>query len=204
MLGHNDLVEQGGREYVHVGEPREIGQVVLVGSEVVDGIDAAQKDSDQVAVAGVALVEVCSPSQVRWPPVPVDRPGQCVQHGDLVSQRQQPVARVRADEAGSAGDEDPHERRCTRRSPGIRASSGRQIQNTVVDIASALIATGGCMCQGMHHGLAQARQCRSSCSRLDADLGQALAAPRRSPHGNGSEPLVTGPGERADNIGRTA
>ena len=85
MLGHDDLVEQGGRDHVHVGEPREIGQVVLVGSEVVDGIHAAQKVRDQVAVTGVALVEVRSRSQVRRPPVPVHRPGQRVEHGDLMA-----------------------------------------------------------------------------------------------------------------------
>ena len=87
---------------------------------MVDGINATQKVGDQVAVAGVALVEVCPGSQVRRPPVPVDRLGQRVEHDDLVSQRQQPVARVRADEPGSAGDEDLH-------------------QNTTVEIASALI-----------------------------------------------------------------
>ena len=57
-LGDDDLVEQGRRDHVHVGESREVGQVVLVGGEVVDGVDAAQEISDEVAVAGVALVEV--------------------------------------------------------------------------------------------------------------------------------------------------
>ena len=64
-LGHDDLVEQGGRDHVHVGEPREVGQVVLVGGEVVDGVDAAQEVGEQVAVAGVALVEVDPGTQVR-------------------------------------------------------------------------------------------------------------------------------------------
>ena len=90
---------------------------------MVDGINAAQKVSDQLAVARVALVEVCPRSQVRRPPGPVDRPGQRVEHDDLVSQRQQPVARVRADEPGSASDEDLHLRRCSRRSASSRYTS---------------------------------------------------------------------------------
>ena len=102
---------------------------------MVDGINAAQKVGDQVAVAGVALVEVCPGSQVRRPPVPVDRPGQRVEHDDLVSQRQQPVARVRADEPGSAGDEDLHASVL----PAPASSYTAMIQNTTVEIASALI-----------------------------------------------------------------
>ena len=104
---------------------------------MVDGINAAQKVSDQLAVAGVALVEVCPRSQVSRPPVPVDRPDQRVEHDDLVSQRQQPVARVRADEPGSAGDEDLHLRRCSRRPASSQCAA--MIQNTTVEIASALM-----------------------------------------------------------------
>ena len=75
---------------------------------MVDGIHAAQKVGDQIAVAGVTLVEVDFGTQVRRLPVLVDRRGQRVEHDDLVSKRQQPVARVRTDEPGSAGDEDLH------------------------------------------------------------------------------------------------
>ena len=119
-LGHDDLVEQGGRDHVHVGEPREVGQVVLVGGEVVDGVDPAQQVGEQVAVADVALVEVGPGAQVRGLSVPVYRRGQRVEHDDVVPEREQPVAGVRADEPGAPGDEDPHFRRCLRRSAASR------------------------------------------------------------------------------------
>ena len=112
MLGDDDLVEQGRRDHVHVGESREVGQVVLVGGEVVDGVDPTQQVRDQIAVADVALVEVDLGTQVRGPPVPVYRRGQRVEHDDVVSERQEPVAGVRSDESGASGDEDLHFCRC--------------------------------------------------------------------------------------------
>ena len=122
-LGHDDLVEQRGRDHVHVGEPREVGQVVLVGGEVVDGVHPAQEVREQVAVADVALVEVDLRAQVRGPPVPVHRRGQRVEHDDVMPERQEPVAGVRADEPGAAGDKDLHFRRFRRRSATSRYTS---------------------------------------------------------------------------------
>ena len=77
---------------------------------MVNRIDATQEVGDQLPVADVTVVEVDFSTQVLRLPVPVDRRGQCVEHHDLVSQRQQPVTRVRADEPGAAGDEDLHVR----------------------------------------------------------------------------------------------
>ena len=151
-LGHDDLVEQGGRDDVHIGEPREFRQVVLVSGEVVHGVDAAQEVGEQVTVTDVALVEVDLGAQVRRLPVPVYRRRQRVEHHDFVAQRQQPVAGVRADEPGAAGDEDLHFRQCSlslghlrdHPSPGLVGARGllrifAMIQNTVIEIASALI-----------------------------------------------------------------
>ena len=90
---------------------------------MVDGVYPAQEVGDQVAVAGVALVEVGSGAQVRRLPVPVDRRGQRVEHDDFVPERQQPVAGVRSDEPGAAGDEDLHFLRSRRRSAASRYTS---------------------------------------------------------------------------------
>ena len=90
-LGDDDLVEQGRRDHVHVGEPGEVGQVVLVGGEVVDGVDAAQQVGEQVAVADVALVELDLGAQVGGPA----RPG-----GPAGSARRARRRRARAPAAG--------------------------------------------------------------------------------------------------------
>ena len=60
-LGHDDLVEQGRRDHVHVGESREVGQVVLVGGEMVDGVDATQQVGDAGRGCG------CRPGRSRPP-----------------------------------------------------------------------------------------------------------------------------------------
>jgi hypothetical protein len=86
-LGNDDLVKQGRRDHVHVRESREVGEIVLVGGEVVDGVYAAQEISDEVAVAGVALVEIDPGTEVSRAPTPVYRRGQCVEHDDVVSER---------------------------------------------------------------------------------------------------------------------
>src|SRR5262249_60246462 len=105
------------------GARGEVRQVVLVGGEVVGGGNAAQEVGEQVAVAGVALIEVSLRAQVRGWSVPVYRRGQCVQDDNIVPERQEPVAGVRPDEPGAAGDEDPHDRRLRRRSAASRYTS---------------------------------------------------------------------------------
>ena len=64
-LGDDDLVEQRGGDHVDVGEPGEVGQVVLVGGEVVDRVHPAQQVGEQLAVADVALEEV-GPGDRGW------------------------------------------------------------------------------------------------------------------------------------------
>ena len=90
---------------------------------MVDGVNAAQEVRDEVAVAGVALVEVDLGTQVRGPPIPVYRRGQRVEHDDVVPEREEPVAGVRSDEPRTAGDEDLHFRRRRRRSATSRYTS---------------------------------------------------------------------------------
>jgi hypothetical protein len=77
---------------------------------VVDRVDPAQQVRHQVAVAGVALVEVGAGTEVAGPAAAVHGRGQRVEHDDVVAAREQPVAGVRADEPGAPGDEDPHVR----------------------------------------------------------------------------------------------
>ena len=84
---------------------------------MVNGVHAAQEVGEQIAVAGVTLVEVRFGTQVCRVPVPVYRRRQRIEHHDFVAQRQQPVTGMRADEPGAAGDEDLHFRQCSLRSP---------------------------------------------------------------------------------------
>ena len=93
-LGHDDLVEQGRRDHVDVREPREVGQVVLVGGEVVDRVGPPQEVGDQLAVAGVALVEVDLRAELRRLAGPVYRRGQRVEDDDVMAERDQAVTGV--------------------------------------------------------------------------------------------------------------
>ena len=86
-FGDDDLVDQGGRDHVYVAEPREVGEVVLVGGEVVNRVHPAQQVGEQVPVADVALVEVDLGTQVgRLAAVPVHWLGERVQHNDVMSE----------------------------------------------------------------------------------------------------------------------
>ena len=69
--------------------------------------------------------------------------GQRIEHRDLMPQGQEPVAGVRADEPGAAGDEDLHFRLCSLRSAASRYISRSfgvaMAQNTLAEISSGLI-----------------------------------------------------------------
>ena len=75
---------------------------------MVDGVDATEQVRDEIAVAGVAFVEVDFGRYVRGPSAPMYRPGQRVEHDDIVSEAKEPVAGVRSDEPRPPGDEDLH------------------------------------------------------------------------------------------------
>ena len=90
---------------------------------MVDRIDPAQEVGEKVAVADVALVEFHLRAEVLWPPAPVYGGGQRVQDDNLMAKRQEPVAGMRAYEAGTSGYEDLHRFRCRLRSPTSRYTS---------------------------------------------------------------------------------
>ena len=75
---------------------------------MVDGVHLTQQARDKVPVADVTVIEVDVRAEIAGPPVPVDRRRQRVEHQDPVPEREQSVARVRADEAGTAGDQYLH------------------------------------------------------------------------------------------------
>ena len=118
VLGHDDLEEQGGGDHVDVGEPREVGEVVLVGGEVVHGVDTAQEVREQIPVADVTLVELDIRAQMAsggpWWTGGVER----VEHHHLVPDGQEPLTGVGADEPRTSGDEDLHRL--------LRADGGRR------------------------------------------------------------------------------
>jgi hypothetical protein len=93
-LGDRDLVQQGGRDDVDRGEAGEVGEVVLVGREVVDGVDPTQEVGEQVAVPHVSDPQLRARGQVVGLAVAVNRGGEGVQDDDLVSELREPVAGV--------------------------------------------------------------------------------------------------------------
>ncbi len=107
-LGDDQLVEQGRGDDIDVVVLREIGQIVLIRGKVKNGIDTSEERCDEVSIAHVALVEVDLPAHVlRWTST-VNWGGERVEHNDVVPQGQQAIARVRTDEAGTSGNENPH------------------------------------------------------------------------------------------------
>ena len=86
---------------------------------MVHGVDSAQKVPQQVLVADVTLVEVDVGVQVGGRPTSVDRRRQRVEDDDLVTELEEPVGGVGADETGAAGHQDLH-RRWRRRSATSR------------------------------------------------------------------------------------
>ena len=109
-LGDGDLVDQRRRGDVDVGEPGEVGEVVLVGGEVVDRVDATHQVREELPVTDVAHMEVDARREVGRFAVAVHGRGQGVEDDDVVAELDQSVTRVGADEPRSAGDEDPHRR----------------------------------------------------------------------------------------------
>src|SRR5262245_40854647 len=100
-----------------------MGQVVLVGGEVVDGIHAIEKVRDEVAVACVALVEVDLGTHVRGPSAAMYGRGQRVKDHYVVPEREEPVACVRSDKSRAPCDEYLHFCRCRWRSATSRYTS---------------------------------------------------------------------------------
>ena len=79
------------------------------GGEVVDGVDALERAPDGLVVADVADLELDGRVEVlRSLPVRVDLRIEVVEGPNLVPLREQPVGQMRADEAGTAGDQDLH------------------------------------------------------------------------------------------------
>ena len=113
-FGHGDLEDQRRRRDVDVGEPREVGQVVLVGGEVEDRVAPAQQVGEQLPVAHVADEQVGPGREVGGPAVAVHRRRQRVEHDHVVAELDEPVAGVRADEPRSPGHQDPHARTFSR------------------------------------------------------------------------------------------
>ncbi len=76
---------------------------------MVDGVDALQRTPDGLVVADVADLELDGRVEVvRSLPVRVDLRIEVVEGPNLVPLREQPVGQMRADEAGTAGDQDLH------------------------------------------------------------------------------------------------
>ena len=75
---------------------------------MVDRVHPAQEVGEEVAVANVAFVEVCFGAQVGGLAIPVDGRREGVEDHDVVAEGQEPVARVGADKAGPACNQDLH------------------------------------------------------------------------------------------------
>ncbi len=110
-LGNDDLVQQRRRGDVDVGERGEVGEVVLVGGEVVDGVHPAQEVGDEIAVADVADEEFDAGGEIVGLAVAMYGGGQRVQHDHVVAESDQTIAGVGSDEPGSTGNQDSHRRR---------------------------------------------------------------------------------------------
>ena len=109
-LFHDDLIEKRRRHHVDLGESRELRQVVLIGGEVVHGVDPAQEVPQQGFVADVAFVEISLGVQIGGWPTSMDRRCQRIEDDHLVTEFDEPVGRVGADETGPAGHQDLHGR----------------------------------------------------------------------------------------------
>ena len=77
---------------------------VRLGREVDDRVAAARRPGDVLRHGDVAVVELDAVGQVGAVP----GVGQLVEDDDVLAGAEQPLDEVRADEAGAAGDEDPH------------------------------------------------------------------------------------------------
>ena len=86
---------------------------------MVDGVDAAQEVPQKVLVADVTLVELDLGAQVGGRRTSVDRRRERVEDDHLVTELEETVGGVGADETGTAGHQDLH-RRWRRRSATSR------------------------------------------------------------------------------------
>gem|GEM_PF-4055288 len=75
---------------------------------MVNGIDAFERRRDSVAIANVSdhqldiFVEICRPDRIG----PVDLLAKIIKNPDLVTSDEKLIREVRADETGTAGDQD--------------------------------------------------------------------------------------------------
>ena len=82
-LRHDDLEEESRGHHVYIRKTGEVGQVVLIGGQMENGIDAAQEVGHEVAIAHVALEELDLRAQVGSDPVPMHWWQESIEHGDV-------------------------------------------------------------------------------------------------------------------------
>ncbi len=92
-LRHRYLVEQGGGRHVDVGESGEVRQIILVGRQVVNRIDATQQVGHELPVSDISDVELRPRSHVVRLAVSMDWSGERVEHHDVVPELDQAVSR---------------------------------------------------------------------------------------------------------------
>ena len=87
------------------GRPEDRAVDVGLGREVDDRVDTVRRPRDRLGIGDVAVVElVVDAVEVR----PVARVGELVENDHLLAVHREPPGEVRADEPGTAGDEDLH------------------------------------------------------------------------------------------------
>src|SRR5436305_4605528 len=109
MVEEDLRAEHIGEDELRRAEDRTVD--VRLGREVDDRVDAVGRAGDRIGIRDVAVHElVLDPFEVRAVP----GVGQLVEDDHLVAARSEAACEVRPDEAGAAGDEDPHRLRAYR------------------------------------------------------------------------------------------